>query len=129
MRTRTPRRWAVLAVRAALVLLPPGVVRDRYRRELVAELWGMTDGAQLRYAVSTVAGAPDLHRALLEAGELDVPHSPVWCRMHLHHRWRVRRTPEGTPYRRCMACGTDDDGTIGGSSAGAGFGLTGVHPN
>lgn len=125
-----PRRWAVSAVRIATLLLPPGPIRRRYRHELVSELWGMSARQQLTHALSILAAAPSLHRALVEAGELDVPHSPLWCRLHLHHRWRTERTPEGVTYRHCRACGMDDDGlTHGGSHAGSAYGMTGVHPN
>jgi hypothetical protein len=125
-----PRTWAVRAVNAATLVLPPGSTRRRYRHELVSELWGMTARQQLSHSLSILASAPSLHRALLDAGELDVPHSPLWCRLHLHHRWHTVRTIEGETYRHCLACGMDDDGlTRGGSGAGEGFGLTGVHPN
>jgi hypothetical protein len=125
-----PRWWAVSAVHAATLLLPPGSVRRRDRHELVSELWGMSPGQQLSHATSVLASAPSLHRALLESGELDVPHSPRWCRLHLHHRWRTQRTLGGTTYRKCRACGVDDDGLAhGGSSAGGAYGTTGVHPN
>jgi hypothetical protein len=102
-----PRRWAVSAVHVATLLLPPGSIRRRYRSELVSELWGMSTGQQLGHALSILASAPSLHRALVETGELDVPHSTLWCRLHLHHRWRTLRTEEGSTYRRCLACGTD----------------------
>jgi hypothetical protein len=130
MSTTRPRRGAVSAVNTATLLLPPGSIRRRYRHELVSELWGMSRRRQLTHALSVLASAPSLHRALVEAGELDVPHSPAWCRLHLHHRWHTERTPEGTTFRRCRACGMDDDGLVhGGSSAGGAYGMTGVHPN
>ena len=96
MSTPRPRRWAVSAVDAATLLIPPGSIRRRYRHELVSELWGMSTAQQLTHAVSLLVAAPALHRALVESGELDVPHSPLWCRLHLHHRWRIERTLEGT---------------------------------
>lgn len=111
MSNRRPRRWAVSAVNAATLLLPPGPIRRRYRAELVSELWGMSTRQQLSHGVSVLLAAPALHRALLESGELGVPHSPLWCRLHLHHRWLTMHTEDGTPYRRCRACGMDDDET------------------
>ena len=96
---------------AATLPLPPGTVRRRYGAELVSELWGMTTRQQLGHSWSILASAPSLHRALVEAGELDVPHSPLWCRVHLHHRWHWVQTEDGTRYRRCLACGMDDDET------------------
>jgi hypothetical protein len=111
MSARRPRRWAVAAVRAATLLLPPGPLRRRYRDELTAELWGMTTVAQLVHARSTIAGAPALRRALFESGELEFPHAPVWCRVHLHHQWHTEVTTDGQAFKRCLACGTDDDET------------------
>ena len=113
MTTAHPRSWAVWAVNNATLLLPPGSIRHRYRHELVSELWGMSTRQQLVHAASILAGAPALHRALVAAGELDVPHSPLWCRLRLHHSWRVERTDDGTTYRRCTACGTDEYPGIG----------------
>jgi hypothetical protein len=106
-----PRRWAVAAVDAATLLLPPGTVRRRYRAELVSEVWGMTAGHQLTHALSVLVSAPALHRALVGAGELEVPHSPLWCRLHLHHRWHPMLTDDGERFNRCTACGLDDDET------------------
>lgn len=106
-----PRRWAVRAVEVATLLLPPGPVRRRYRHELVSELWGMSVRQQLSHSLSVLASAPSLHRALLDAGELEFPHSPLWCRLHIHHRWHVSVTEDGERFRRCLACGTDDDET------------------
>lgn len=106
-----PRAFTVGMVHASTWLLPPGSVRDRYRQELVSELWGMTTGHQLAHSASILVAAPALHRALVESGELDFPHSPLWCRLHLHHRWHTLQTEDGTRYRRCLACGADDDET------------------
>jgi hypothetical protein len=111
MSGRQPRRWALSAVRAATLVLPPGPLRRRYRDELTAELWGMTVPAQLVHALSSLAGAPALRRALFESGELEFPHSPLWCRVHLHHKWHAETTTDGDLYRRCGACGNDDDET------------------
>ena len=125
-----PRRWAVWAVNAATLLLPPGSTRRRYRHELASELWGMSTRQQVGHALSILASAPSLHRALVEAGELEVPHSPLWCHLHLHHHWHTVQTEEGKRFRRCQVCGTDNDGLIhGGSRVGEGFGMSGIHPN
>lgn len=110
-RPRRPRAWAVRVVTTATLLLPPGPVRRRYRHELVSELWGMSARQQLSHALSVLAAAPSLHRALVEAGELEFPHSPLWCRMRLHHHWHTVSTDDGARYRRCRDCGADDDAT------------------
>lgn len=111
MSTARPRRWAVSAVNTATLLLPPGAIRRRYRHELVSELWGMSGRQQAAHAASLLVAAPSLHRALVESGELDVPHSPLWCRLHLHHRWHTVLTDDGQRFHRCLACGMDDDET------------------
>jgi hypothetical protein len=111
MNSLEPRWWAVLAVTVASLLLPPGPVRRRYRAELTAEQYGMTRHRQAAHAMSVMAGARALHDALVDSGELTVPHSPSWCRLHLHHRWHGLITPDGERFRRCTACGIDDDET------------------
>jgi hypothetical protein len=111
-----PRSWAVKVVDMATLVLPSGSVRRRYRQELASELWGMTTGQQLRHASSILVSAPALHRALLESGELDVPHSLLWCRLHLHHRWHNESTDDGARYRRCLACGTDESASVNGGT-------------
>lgn len=110
-RSPRPRPWAVGLVYAGTWLLPPGSVRRRYRQELVAGLWGMNVGHQLIHAVSILVAAPALHRALVQSGELEFPHSPLWCRLRLHHLWHPMQTEDGSRYRRCLACGADDDET------------------
>jgi len=106
-----PHPWAVWAAHSATLLLPPGSVRRRYRHELVSELWGMSTRQQAQHSVSILASAPALHRALVESGELEFPHSPLWCRLRLHHRWHTLTAEDGSRYRRCLACGSDDDET------------------
>ena len=53
---------------------------------------------------------PRLSGAPAAAGKLP-PHSRLWCRIRFHHEWQLLTTPDGEHYRRCAACGTDDDGT------------------
>lgn len=108
MSMRAPHRWAVAAVDLATALMPPGPVRRRYRQEFIAEMWGMSSGRQISYALSTLASARKLHAALVASGELDFPHSPLWCRVRLHHRYGAARTPDGYWYRRCRECGLDE---------------------
>jgi len=128
--TRTPQTWALWAVRVATLLIPAGAIRRRYRQELASELWGMTWSHQLIHVLSMLLAAPALHRALVESGELVVPHSPTWCRLHLRHRWHIERTDDGSRYRRCLDCGMDNDETVSRRhGVGEGFGMSGVHPN
>jgi hypothetical protein len=79
----------------------------------------MSTRQQLSHSLSILAAAPALHQALVEGGELDVPHSPLWCRLHLHHRRRTERTErteDGTTYRRCRACGLDETRRLAGAA-------------
>ena len=75
------------------------------------------------HALSLVAAAPALHRALVDSGALDVPHSPLWCRVHLRHRWHALSTDDGSRFRRCLDCGLDHDGTMDSHLYG-GYGIT-----
>ena len=125
---RAPYRWAVAAVVASMMTLPQGPVRRRYRQELVSELWGMSTGEQLAHALSTLRSAGELHRALVEAGELEFRHAPLWCRLHLHHTWHRQVTEDGGRYFRCLACGTDDDEGFRRSTAGSMIPAHGVVP-
>ena len=47
-------------------------------------------------------------------GETSPPRTkvcPLWCRLRLHHQWHPAITEDGEHYRRCRACGMDDDET------------------
>jgi len=48
----------------------------------------------------------------LYAPEQDRPPRREWplaCRLHLYHRWRTQRTPDGARFQRCLGCGTSRD--------------------
>ena len=34
---------------------------------------------------------------------------PLTCRLHLFHRWRTQRTPDGMRFQRCLGCGASRD--------------------
>jgi hypothetical protein len=72
----------------------------------------MTTRQQLAHGLSAVAAAPALHRALFECRSIIYPHSRLWCRCHLHHDWHVESTEDGNRFKRCRACGIDNDGTM-----------------
>jgi hypothetical protein len=112
MNSAVPRPWAVRGIEVAVLLLPAGRVRDRYRQELAAELWGLGHAQQLGHVLSVLASAAALRRALVEAGEVEFRHTRLWCALLLHHRWRLRSAEDGSLYRRCCACGRDDDETV-----------------
>lgn len=99
-----------LLVNVVTVVIPPGRVRDECREAFFAELDGMTPRQQLRSTVAFARSTPARHRVLVASGQLDVPHSPVWCRLRIHHVWRTHRTDDGGRYRRCTQCGLYDDG-------------------
>lgn len=109
------RRMRHAAVVVATVVLPPGQVRRRYRREFDAEMESLTGWRQYLYAVGIVAGALALRRAVGRPaptlGSSDPPPArrPVLCRLHLHHEWHTFTTEDGQRYRRCVRCGLDDD--------------------
>jgi hypothetical protein len=112
-----------LAVGVATALIPPGQVRERYRTEFAAELAELSATQRVGHALSLVATAPALHRALVDSGAVDVPHSPLWCRVHLRHRWHTLSTDDGARFRRCPDCGLDHDGTMDSHMYG-GYGIT-----
>ena len=112
MNAQVPARWASLAVRVATHWLPVGEVRLRYRRELLAELWGLRLRDQARQVLGLLLLAPALTRAV-RAPLARPAHTPLRCRLHLGHRWHPMTTEDGSRYRRCLRCGEDDDGTRG----------------
>ena len=127
-------RLPSLAVRVAARAVPDGALRDRYRQELLAELFGMPRGRQVRHSLGVLSHAWALRSALTDqhpAKELGMstPRRPVLCRLHLHHSWRTRSTEDGGRYRQCVRCGKDQNprrrgpgdwagGNFGGGSGG-----------
>jgi hypothetical protein len=94
-----PAWWARLAVGLAARPLPAGK-RDRYRREFLAELYGMTPAEQFRHASGVVARAWALRRAV--GGPAAT--ATRWPCLAIH-RWKRLRNPEGGWYRECPDCG------------------------
>jgi hypothetical protein len=133
---RPPGLWTSRAVRLVVRALPPGHVRDRYRREFLAELYGMSRLRQLRHATSLLTRAFALRSAVdrdrqpstwesAMAIPTAVPRKPLLCRLHLHHRWVLRVNPDGDDYFQCNSCGEDlydvertSGANIGGNIAG-----------
>ncbi len=129
-----PPLLAAALVRLASAALPVGAIRDRYRREFLADLHGMTARQQARYGLGVLAQCASLRtavgiaywRALTE--EIDVnlrAHRPVLCRLNVHHSWVTSGTEDGGRYLQCKRCGRDptqaDDGNFGGKDAAAGL--------
>ena len=95
---------AALMIKMAVRALPEAV-RDRYRRELMAEL---RDTRQAyRFAWRVLVRAPALRAAVQPA----LAHRPLQCRLHVHH-FATLSTEDGLRFRRCVRCGVDDDGTF-----------------
>jgi hypothetical protein len=97
-------------IAVAMRLLPRGVVRDRYRRELWADLTVLSQGQRLSFALRSLASAPALRRATKVASTSagrDVmarPRKPFLCRTGLHHRWELASTGDGEEFVRCERC-------------------------
>jgi len=104
----------------ATVLLPHGAVRDRYRRELAAELESLPSAKRWRAALGMAVSAYALRRAVLRTSLASAPGVaktkpvPLRCRLHISHEWHNETTEDGQRYRRCLRCGLDDDGILSG---------------
>ena len=69
------------------LLLPPGAIRRRS-----ATSWSPSLGHVGPQQAAPRVGPGLGPRPPSRAGgvrQLDVPHSPLWCRVHLHHRWHA----------------------------------------
>jgi hypothetical protein len=106
-----PAVTARCAVVTATAVLPRGPLRSRYRQELLAELYFIDGSAQFRFSVGILLRAWALRRALTEEGTVfhdTMPHTPVPCRLNLHHQYQMTSTEDGSRFRRCRRCGKDD---------------------
>jgi hypothetical protein len=108
---------AILAL--AVAVLPPHA-RARYRQELTAELYGVSDRRQLWQTITVLAHCGAFRSALTSRDVVSgVPGSrrPFLC--YLHHHLRTALSPDGVPYRTCTRCGEDhydgrgDDNVVG----------------
>lgn len=108
MRRRAVGPWCGRAVELAARVLPPGQ-RQRYARELVAELHGMTRGQQRRHALGVLTHAWALRTALVttnqeEGATTTTTRRPLRCRIGLHD-WDERENPETKErYEVCLRC-------------------------
>lgn len=104
-----PPRWAEWTVLLSTRLLPRGSGRDRYRRELVADLWGLQGREVRRYVASVLANAPAL-RSAVAASAASHPEvtmkttKPLACRLNVHHHWKMMTTEDGKRYKACERC-------------------------
>ena len=99
-------------VRLAARALPAGDVRERYRREFLAELHSCRRGARLRYSIGVLTHVLGLRMAV---GDQSVPvaerdfalvRKPLLCRLRMHFRVRCVNEDRAS-YYRCHRCGDD----------------------
>ena len=106
-----PTWWTSWVVRSAALPLP-SEHRWRYRQEFLAELYGMTPAEQRHHASGVLSLVVALRVALGEPERLmnkEATMATPWrCRRRLH-RWRRLRGPDGSRYRQCRDCGTQQD--------------------
>jgi hypothetical protein len=112
--TPKTRRRARVLIRTAVLALPSGAVRDRYRSEHLAELCALPGDHQIRYGLGALTSSWTLRRALIEEWDVTSAPSqfakPMLCRLNLRHHWKWQYNPGGERYRRCTRCGKDDMG-------------------
>jgi hypothetical protein len=124
--------WPSRLVRLATHALPAGAARERYRREFLAELAGMSSSRQARHAAGILTHSLALRAAVrgTQAGPSeDVvtrTTTPLLCRTNLHHRWEWAHTTDGERYIRCSRCLKEKDSGaggrwVGGVSMGGGY--------
>ena len=105
-----PARW-ILAT--ALLVLPSGEIRDRYREELRVELSEIGGGAQVFQASSLLVGSLKLRSAVKDRDLPVESPRPNWrCRIGRHTYLLVQDdNPEmrGRAYYRCARCGKPKD--------------------
>lgn len=117
-----------VVVRTALLILPSGAVRERYRRELAAELHDLEPRRRWRHALGFAWSAWSLRRAVagldpVVEGALQRFDPPLHCRLHLYHHYRIATTDDGHRYLRCRDCGKDYPGTGNGPADVGGTGV------
>ncbi len=107
---RHPAWWAVRTTTVTLRLLPPGGARDRWRRELLAELYGLSPAEQARHTLGVIRCAPALRATITARDRVikeDIMRKPIRCRLTMHH-WRVASSDDGSSrFRRCGRCGKE----------------------
>ena len=107
---RGPRQLVYLSVR-----MQPPAHRDRYLRELMAELYLIPGSQQLGHAARVFATSWALRSALTEPAPASIggttvirtPAPPLSCRLRLWHKWQWVTTEDGGRYEACMRCGRD----------------------
>ncbi len=97
---RISRRLVQVAARSL-----PAAHRERYRRELLAELAEVPRKEQSGFALRVLVRSLALRAALHAPAAVTVadaataaPVRPFGCRMHLYHHWKTYRTDDGRRY-------------------------------
>ena len=93
-----------------MLALPQGPIRDRYSRELHADLAQLPLRSQVAFSARVLLGVHALRAAVVAQPEVGTHHKPVLCQLDVHHDWRLEHTEDGGRYWRCRKCGKDDDG-------------------
>ena len=130
MRVEPPSRLSGRLTGLAVAVLPRGQ-RERYGRELYAELYGLSRPEQLRHALQVLLHAWALRTALVattpEGPTVTTTTKPLRCRLR-RHRWDQRENPETHElYEICLLCDAYRDhprAAPGSSSAGLAGGLS-----
>jgi hypothetical protein len=126
-----PGVWPSRVVRLAARMLPAGAVRERYRAEFLAELYGMSHPRQARHSLRVLLCVWALRMAVTSQGpvaaeeagmKINVQRRPILCRLNLHHTWVMRSTEDGGRYRQCARCGKDSSKSNGPMDGAAGIG-------
>jgi hypothetical protein len=106
-----PTPWQRRGVAISTWALPRGAIRDRYRDELLAELYASPPRHRVHYTTGVLTRAWALRQAVVDdeplAKETAMPRKPLTCRLNMHHVWRTLSTEDGNRYRRCIRCGKD----------------------
>ena len=103
-------RWVAGAAAGAL---PRRADRERYRREFVAELYGLRPAERARYVAGLLSQVLALRAALGTANhpqELPMSTSiraPFRCRVLRMHRWMGHGAPHHGHVRICTLCGEE----------------------
>jgi len=106
-----PAWWSMSITRTALRLVPPGAARERWQRELVAELYGLDRGQQARHTLGVVSRAAALRAAVTSRDRLvpeDVMTKGFRCRLGWH-KWAHRYTDQHAHYLVCRRCHKQED--------------------
>jgi hypothetical protein len=115
-----PVWWTRRLIELAAFALPRAC-RDRYRREFLAEVYGVSRAGQASYALHVLAYSVPL-RFAVRSGRTSSPlegidmsrraRRPLRCRLNIRHHWVGESADDGTRYLRCRRCGKDETGKI-----------------